>query len=110
MRSLTVFAFIALATPAFAASDAAPDMPHANNARFSAIPIPGDPKGIWLVDTFTGSLAHCEFLDADKEPKCTPWTPAPGDSPFYRWDAETKNLIPMNEAARRKDAERQKLK
>jgi hypothetical protein len=31
----------------------------------------------------------------------------PGDSTFYRWDAETKKLIPVNEAARRKDAERQ---
>jgi hypothetical protein len=110
MRSLIVFAFIALAMPAFGASDAAPDTPHIDNARFSAVPIPGDPKGIWLVDTYTGSLAHCEFLDADKEPKCTPWAVAPGDNPFYRWDAETKKLIPMNEAARRKDAEHQDSK
>jgi hypothetical protein len=110
MRSLIVFAFIALTPPAFAASDAAPDTPHANIARFSAVPIPADSKGIWLVDTYTGSLAHCEFLDADKEPKCTPWALAPGDSPSYRWDAETKKLIPMNEAARRKDAEHQNSK
>jgi hypothetical protein len=107
MRSLIVFPFIALAIPAIAASDAAPDTPRADGTRFSAFPIPGDPKGIWLVDTYTGSVAHCEFLDADKEPKCTPWALAPGESPSYRYDPETKKFIPMNEAARRKDAEHQ---
>ena len=105
MRLVVGCVLILIALPALAASDVGPDTPHADNPRFSAIPIPGDPRGIWLIDTYTGALAHCEFQSAEKQPQCTPWALAPGDSPFYRWDAETKKLIPMNEAAKRKEAE-----
>jgi hypothetical protein len=67
--------------------------------------VTGDPKSVWLLDTFTGSLSHCEFQAVNKQPLCSPWALAPGDSPAYRYDPAAQKLVPMNDAARRKDAE-----
>ena len=116
MRMILGCAFVVTAMPALAAEGTPSSVPPArpplesvfrsDAPRFSAVPVPADPKSIWLVDTQTGSLTRCEFQTVDTVPKCTPWATVPGESPAYRWDAETKKLIPMNEAAR-KDAERQ---
>src|SRR5579863_9403797 len=67
---------------------------------FTAIPIPNDPKSIWVLNVETGSLAFCQALNANSVPLCSPWTAAPTDAPLYRYDLQTKKLVPLNEAAR----------
>jgi len=75
--------------------------------RFQLFPIPADPKSVWLVDTYTGALSRCEAQSLDATHKCSPWAQVPGESATYRYDPETKKMIPMNDAARRKDAAKQ---
>lgn len=81
-----------------------PTTPTFNSTRFSATVSPSDPKSIWLLDTYNGSLSRCEAQNLDVAPKCSPWAEAPGASPYYRYDPETKKMVPMNEAARRRAA------
>jgi hypothetical protein len=52
MRRVIGCVLIMMATKAFAASGDSP--------RFSALPIPSDPKSVWLLDTYTGALSRCE--------------------------------------------------
>jgi hypothetical protein len=77
--------------------------PPPDHPRFTATPVPGDTNAVWLLDTFTGSLARCEGAGRDKMPVCSPWASAPGEEPSYRYDPDTKKFIPMNEAARQRD-------
>jgi hypothetical protein len=60
-------------------------------------------SGVWLLNTRTGSLSKCVFVSMEKPPECSPWANPPGDNPEYRYDVKTKKLIPMNEAARKKE-------
>jgi hypothetical protein len=92
-RIILAFAFVLVITPAFAASD---------TPRFSALPVPSDPKSVWLLDTFTGALSRCESSDLQTIPACSPWAAAPGEQATYRYDPQTQKLVPMNEAARRR--------
>ena len=93
---------VALATPA-AASDAP-------STKYWGFPVPSDPKSIWLMDTNTGSLSRCESIDLTTSPTCSPWAIPPGENAAYRYDPELQKLIPMNEAAKRRDAERSNSK
>jgi hypothetical protein len=101
MRWMILFVGLAIAEPAFAAEKPAMPAP-LDSGRYTAISIPADPKSLWILDTSTGSLSHCEYQAIGAMPQCTPWTPAPDDKAI-RWgiDPETKKLIPLNEAARR---------
>ena len=92
-----VFILFACGGLANAASDSSASRP-----RYSVTPIPGEPKGVWLLDTFTGSLSRCEFQDLKTVPVCSPWAAAPGEEARYRYDPQTDQFVPMNEAARQK--------
>jgi hypothetical protein len=93
MRWIFGFALIGLATPAIA-----------GDARFSAIPVPSEPQSIWLLDTYTGAVSRCEASALDASPICTPWTAAQGTQALYRYDPGTQKLVPMNDAAKQRDA------
>lgn len=99
MRWIFGFALVWLATAAIA-----------GEARFSAIPVPSEPQCIWLLDTYTGALSRCEAGTLDASPICTPWTAAQGEQALYRYDPGTQKLIPMNDAAKRRDAASQNSK
>jgi hypothetical protein len=93
MRWIFGFAVMAFATQAIA-----------GDARFTALPVPSEPQSIWLLDTFTGAISRCEAATLETSPICTPWTAATGDQALYRFDPETQKLIPINDAARQRDA------
>jgi hypothetical protein len=70
--------------------------------RYQAIPDTSTPKSIWLFDTATASLSHCESNDPNKEPVCSPWSPVPAYSAMFKWDPAAGRLVPTNDAARSK--------
>ena len=96
-----------LSCDALAADDPPTSIDRAN-PRFAAVAASTDKKGIWLIDTIKGSLSYCQLEALDLQPKCTPWSSHPTDAPSYRYDPELKKLIPMNDAARQKEAEKSK--
>lgn len=103
MRYLVGIGILLLANLVHPASAAEANLP-----RFSGIPAPSNPNSIWLIDTFTGALSRCEARSLDAMPVCSPWASAPGANASYRYDPTSKNLIPMNDAARLKDAKQKK--
>ncbi len=73
-------------------------------ARFTALVVPNDAKSLWLINTATGSFARCEADTLDRMPTCSPWTAPPGETPEWRLDPVTRQMVPMNEAARHASA------
>ena len=66
---------------------------------------PSAEGNLWLLDTQTGSLAWCvQAKSVNDVPTCSPWAKTPGDEAAYRWDPDAKKLIPLNDAARKKEA------
>jgi hypothetical protein len=95
-RNLIAGAVIAGFLPTFAAADP-PTYPAQTAARFSAIPKPSDPKGIWLLDTFTGALARCESGETNTLPACSLWAPGPSEQPraTHRYNPATGQIEPI---------------
>jgi hypothetical protein len=76
--------------------------------RYEAFPVPSDAKSVWLLDTYTGQLTHCEATGTNTMPLCSPWAEPPGPNPAYRYDPKSQKMIPMNDAARQRDLHQQK--
>lgn len=60
--------------------------------RYQAIPDTSTPKSTWLFDTATASLSHCEANEPNKEPVCSPWSPASTSvSPTNKTDCSVRD-------------------
>jgi hypothetical protein len=71
---------------------------------------PAAEGNLWLLDTQTGSLAWCvQSKSVNDVPTCSPWAETPGDEAAYRWDPDAKKLIPLNDAARKKERQTTRL-
>ena len=91
-----------------------PCLSHANainqsQSSYWLFPDSKNESGVWLLNTRTGSLSKCIFISTEKTPECSPWANPPGDNPSYRYDVKSKKMIPMNEAARKKEKEKDPL-
>lgn len=107
LRQVVILFFIAISTPALSqASDAIKD---SKSANFWLFPDVGSNSGAWLLNTRTGSLSKCVFVSTNETPKCSPWANPPGENPTYRYDMKSEKMIPMNEAARKKENEKDPL-
>lgn len=72
--------------------------------RYTVIFDPTPARGIWRVDTATGSVSRCESSNLIAEVVCTPWSEAGSDQALYRYDPATQKVVPDNDAARHRDA------
>ena len=66
-------------------------------------------SSVWLLNVETGALSKCISESITESPICSPWAEPPGKNPRYRYDRNTKKLIPMNQAARDKEKEKDPL-
>lgn len=109
MAAKTVRIFVtvlaALLIPELAAGADAPPQ------RYTAFPVVSDPKSIWVLDTATGGIEHCEAQESAVKPLCSPSAPAEA---MWRFDETTKQIVPANPAAeavqKERDARRQNSK
>ena len=77
--------------------------------KYQLYPIGTDGSSVWLLNVATGALSKCISESINDSPTCSPWEEPPGKNPEYRYDRKTKKLIPMNQAARDKDKEKDPL-
>ena len=80
-----------------------------SSAKYQLYPIGNTGSSVWLLNVETGALSKCTTESITESPTCSPWAEPPGKNPEYRYDPNTKKLIPMNEAARNKDKEKDPL-
>ncbi len=72
-------------------------------AKYQLYPIGTSGSSVWLLNVETGALSKCISESITESTKCSPWAEPPGKNPRYRYDPNTKKLIPMNQAARNRD-------
>lgn len=102
MKKLFVILVITIAIQAHSES-----VQHPSHSKFQLYPTGN--TSAWLLNVETGALSRCVSESVDSTPICAPWAEPPGKSPEYRYDLKTKKMIPMNQAARNKEKEKDPL-
>ena len=78
-------------------------------AKYQLYPVGIKGSSVWLLNAETGTLSKCISESINESPVCSPWAEPPGKNPVYRYDRNTKKMIPMNQAARDKEKEKDPL-
>ena len=75
-------------------------------AKYKLYPVGITGSSVWLLNVETGALSKCISESINESPICAPWAEPPGKNPEYRYERNTKKMIPMNQAARNKEKEK----
>jgi len=98
---------VTISTPALSRAES--PIKDSLSANYWLFPDVSNNSGVWLLNLKTGSLSKCLFVSTNTTPECSPWANPPGANPVYRYDMKSKKMIPMNEAARKKETEKDPL-